>query len=130
MARPTSLFPSSTQEMQRVLRLAIISRILVLGLIIICRCIAGPYDTSASLDPPCLTKSSMLDRYARKQEQTDLAHKLGKAIEATVVWDSVYYLRIAQCGYEYEQTYAFLPLLPLSMLFLSKTGMEFNLIKI
>ncbi|GLJ22031.1 hypothetical protein SUGI_0412820 [Cryptomeria japonica] len=63
----------------------------------------------------------MLDRYARKQEQTDLAHKLGKAIEATVVWDSVYYVRIAQCGYEYEQTYAFLPLLPLSMLFLSKT---------
>ncbi|KAL2344693.1 hypothetical protein Fmac_005978 [Flemingia macrophylla] len=31
-----------------------------------------------------------------------------------VVWDSVHFVRIAECGYEYEQSFAFLPLLPLS----------------
>ena len=38
------------------------------------------------------------------------------------MWDSVYYVRIAQCGYEYEQTYAFFPLLPLCISLLSRTG--------
>ncbi|KAL9314269.1 hypothetical protein ACSQ67_019721 [Phaseolus vulgaris] len=40
-------------------------------------------------------------------------------LQNAVVWDSVYFLRIAQCGYEYEQTFAFLPLLPLSLSLLS-----------
>ncbi|KAH9301909.1 hypothetical protein KI387_013492, partial [Taxus chinensis] len=123
MAKTSPRSQSFQQEMKHVLSLAVISRILVLGLIIICRSIASPYDTSASLDPPCLSTSNITDRHETRheQEQTSLALKLGKAVQATVVWDSVYYVRIAQCGYEYEQTYAFLPLLPLSMQFLSKT---------
>lgn len=28
------------------------------------------------------------------------------------VWDTVHYLRVAQCGYEDEQSHAFFPLLP------------------
>ena len=28
------------------------------------------------------------------------------------VWDSVFFARIAACGYEYEQFYAFFPALP------------------
>lgn len=44
------------------------------------------------------------------------------AIESSIVWDSVYFVRISECGYEYEQTYAFFPLLPLCMSMLSRTG--------
>ncbi|CAI5492424.1 unnamed protein product [Closterium sp. Naga37s-1] len=34
------------------------------------------------------------------------------ALESLVVWDSVFFHRIALCGYEFEQAYAFFPLLP------------------
>ncbi|KAG7983962.1 hypothetical protein I3843_04G133000 [Carya illinoinensis] len=34
---------------------------------------------------------------------------------------SIYFLRIAHCGYEYGKSYAFLPLLPLTISFLSRT---------
>lgn len=47
---------------------------------------------------------------------------LGGVIEQVVVWDSVYYVRIAECGYEYEQTHAFFPALPLLMQFVANTG--------
>jgi hypothetical protein len=47
---------------------------------------------------------------------------LGDAIEEVVMWDSVYYMRIAECGYEYEQTHAFFPALPLLMHFMANTG--------
>lgn len=47
---------------------------------------------------------------------------LGAAIEEVVVWDAVYYVRIAECGYEYEQTHAFFPVFPLSIRFLAKYG--------
>ncbi|KAG7951138.1 hypothetical protein I3843_13G151700 [Carya illinoinensis] len=46
---------------------------------------------------------------------------VASAVERGVVWDSVYFLRIAHCGYEYELSYAFLPLLPLAISFLSRT---------
>eukprot|EP01018_Ginkgo_biloba_P031801 Gb_15854 [translate_table: standard] len=114
----------SWKEIRLVLQMALISRIVVLSLIVIWRGIASPYDTSASLDPPCLSPTTMDPPppiFSENDEQIGVGHKLGKAIEASVVWDGVYYVRIAQCGYEYEQTYAFLPFLPLCMRLLSKT---------
>ncbi|GMH34304.1 hypothetical protein BSKO_02138 [Bryopsis sp. KO-2023] len=33
-------------------------------------------------------------------------------LENVVVWDSVYFVRIARCGYEFEQTHAFFPGFP------------------
>ncbi|KAF7827567.1 GPI mannosyltransferase 2 isoform X1 [Senna tora] len=53
--------------------------------------------------------------------QSLLWPSLGSAIENGIVWDSVYFVRIAQCGYEYEQSYAFLPLLPICISFLSRS---------
>jgi Mannosyltransferase (PIG-V) len=47
-----------------------------------------------------------------------LAHRLGQL----AVWDSVFFVRIAQCGYEYEQFHAFFPLLPTVLRLLSFNG--------
>ncbi|GER40166.1 GPI mannosyltransferase [Striga asiatica] len=101
---------------RRLLRYSIASRLLVLSLIIIWRSLLSPYDTSASINPPCLSSSGTSDL-----PLPVLLPRLGSVIEESVVWDGVYFARIAECGYEYEQTYAFLPLLPLCISCLSKT---------
>ncbi|KAL6584153.1 hypothetical protein OROMI_003442 [Orobanche minor] len=98
------------------LRYAVTSRLLVLSLIIIWRSLLSPYDTSASINPPCLSTSN-----SSSPPQPVLLPSFGSSIESSIVWDGVYFIRIAECGYEYEQTYAFLPLLPLCVSFLSKT---------
>ncbi|RYR14131.1 hypothetical protein Ahy_B04g070762 isoform D [Arachis hypogaea] len=99
------LHPPPHQHEQFILKSALYSRLLVLSLTITWRILASPYDSSAPLNLPCLTAN----------------HTLASALENGIVWDSVYFVRIAQCGgYEYEQTYAFLPLLPISISFLSR----------
>ncbi|KAL0416156.1 UNVERIFIED_CONTAM: GPI mannosyltransferase 2 [Sesamum latifolium] len=103
---------------RRLLRYAVASRLFVLTLIIIWRSLVSPYDTSASINPPCLTSST---DSSNRHGPSVLLPSVGSAIENSIVWDSVYFIRIAECGYEYEQTYAFLPLLPLCISFLSKT---------
>lgn len=95
---------------------AIRSRLLVLTLILLWRTLLSPYDTSAPINPNCLSQP-----HVDQQQQHLLLPALGSAIESSIVWDSVYYVRIAQCGYEYEQSYAFFPLLPLCISLLSRT---------
>ncbi|KAI5387161.1 uncharacterized protein LOC127105108 isoform X1 [Lathyrus oleraceus] len=95
-----------------VLKSAIYSRILLLTLIIFFRTLLSPYDTSASLNPPCLTTTTAAANDTRRSP-------IASAIENGIVWDSVYFVRVAECGYEYEQSYAFLPFLPLTISFLS-----------
>ncbi|CAN6696747.1 unnamed protein product [Malus baccata var. baccata] len=95
------------------LRSAIQSRLLVLTPILLWRTLLSSYDTSAPINPDCLSTIPALKNV--------LFHSLGSAIESSIVWDIVYFVRIAECGYEYEQTYAFFPLLPLCMSFLSRT---------
>jgi GPI mannosyltransferase 2 len=36
-------------------------------------------------------------------------------VQDKLSWDSLYFVRIAQCGYETEKTHAFFPLLPALM---------------
>ncbi|PSR90250.1 GPI mannosyltransferase [Actinidia chinensis var. chinensis] len=97
-----------------VLRSAIASRLLLVALIVLWRSLLNPYDTSAAINPSCLSSSS-------SNSPSVLFPRIASAIEDTVVWDGVYFVRIAQCGYEYEQSYAFFPLFPLSMALLSRT---------
>lgn len=96
-----------------VLKSAIYSRILLITLIIFFRILASPYDTSASLNPPCLTATTTTT--PNETHRSPIA----SAIENGIIWDSVYFIRAAECGYEYEQSYAFLPLLPLFISFFS-----------
>jgi phosphatidylinositol glycan class V len=96
--------------------LAIFSRFVILALFVFWRILARPYDTSAGLTRPCLSPN-------QNDHQVNVKWKtVGSVIENGIVWDSVYYVQIAQCGYEYEQTHAFLPVLPLTMRFLANTG--------
>lgn len=106
----TLQFPHQIQ----VLKSAAISRFFLLSLIVIWRSLLSPYDTSASLNPNCLAD--------RRHTQQSPNSSIGSKIENGIVWDSVYFVRIAQCGYEYEQTYAFLPLLPACIRLISRTG--------
>lgn len=110
-----------------VIKSAIISRLIVLTLILLWRTLLSPYDTSAPINPNCLSNNTSQPNVDLQQQQQQQQHvllpSLGSAIESSIVWDSVYFVRIAQCGYEYEQTYAFLPLLPLCISLLSRTGL-------
>ncbi|KAB1220987.1 GPI mannosyltransferase 2 [Morella rubra] len=112
MASAKTTFPPKPHQ-TLVLRLAILSRLLLLALILLWRTFLSPYDTSGPLDLNCLTQD--------QDPEYILFPLVASAIENGVVWDSVYFVRISHCGYEYEQSYAFLPLLPLLMFLLSRS---------
>ncbi|KAJ7516491.1 hypothetical protein O6H91_22G059900 [Diphasiastrum complanatum] len=107
-----------------ILGIAILSRLLILALTLLFRHLASPYDSSALIDPPCLVSSTsqepagIADRVQDPGRRT-WGRRIGAAIEGSIVWDGVYYVRIAKCGYEYEQSHAFLPVLPLTMRFMT-----------
>ncbi|KAL1832015.1 hypothetical protein DCAR_0102032 [Daucus carota subsp. sativus] len=105
---------ASTHHNRLVINTAIASRILLLTLIIFWRSLVSPYDTSASINPNCLSSP-------KTQSIPIKFPYVASLIENSIVWDSVYFVRIAQCGYEYEQTYAFWPLLPFCIFVFSKT---------
>ncbi|XP_058108525.1 uncharacterized protein LOC131251674 [Magnolia sinica] len=109
--------PYDPTKPQSVLRVALISRVLLVFLIATWRSLAPPYDTSASLNPTCLASP----RPTTTAPGSVPLQRVGSAIEDSIVWDGVYFVRIAECGYEYEQTYAFLPLLPFCIRALSRT---------
>jgi GPI mannosyltransferase 2 len=96
-----------------VVRLAAASRLLVLALSLLSRLRFRLYDTSASLHPPCLSSSSS----ALSSPFTNLS----AAVSSLAVWDSVQFARTAECGYEYEHSFAFLPLLPASLALLARS---------
>ncbi|GAB4856201.1 hypothetical protein Ancab_014126 [Ancistrocladus abbreviatus] len=108
-----------TNHMGKVLRCALASRIIVLSLIVMWRSLVSPYDTSASLNPDCLSLNSNTAYFGSSEHV--LMPWIASSIEKSIVWDSVYFIRIAECGYEYEQSYAFLPLLPILISMLTNT---------
>src|SRR5688572_1953921 len=97
-----------------VVRLAAASRMLVLSLSLLARLLFRPYDTSATLHPPCLSSSP-------SAPSSSPSTNLSAAISSLAVWDGVHFARPAQCGYEYEQSFAFLPLLPASIALLARS---------
>ncbi|CAM8949231.1 unnamed protein product [Rhodiola kirilowii] len=120
MAIVESPEPHRSDRTHLVLRYAVASRILLLTLIVLWRSIVDLYDTSALLNPNCISSSNGSDSDPLVNGAV-LWPWIGSKIEGSIVWDGVYFSRIAQCGYEYEQTYAFLPLFPICMRVLSRT---------
>ncbi|XP_033133762.1 GPI mannosyltransferase 2 isoform X2 [Brassica rapa] len=115
---PRAMESSSKSRKESILiKYAVVSRLLVLFLTVLWRSFLQPYDTSAALNPPCLHHRDVPE----DSPQLLVPNSVSKTLENSVVWDSVYFLRITQCGYEYEQTYAFLPLLPFFISLLSRT---------
>eukprot|EP00897_Mesotaenium_endlicherianum_P010090 jgi/Mesen1/9109/ME000058S08608 len=47
-------------------------------------------------------------------------------LAGAAVWDGVFFVRVARCGYEYEQMHAFFPLLPLLMRLLHLSGVALD----
>uniref|UniRef100_A0ACD5YIA5 Uncharacterized protein n=1 Tax=Avena sativa TaxID=4498 RepID=A0ACD5YIA5_AVESA len=103
-----------TPPLAAIVRLATVSRALILALSLLARLLFRPYDTSASLHPPCLSSPSF-------PSAPSSYNSTAAAISSLAVWDGVHFSRSAECGYEYEQSFAFLPLLPASMALLSRT---------
>ncbi|XP_044967887.1 GPI mannosyltransferase 2-like isoform X2 [Hordeum vulgare subsp. vulgare] len=97
-----------------IVRLAAASRVLVLTLSLLACLLFRPYDTSASLHPPCLSSPSF-------PPSTSSSNSTTATISSLAVWDGVHFARAAECGYEYEQSFAFLPLLPASITLLSRS---------
>uniref|UniRef100_A0A7N0UPG1 GPI mannosyltransferase 2 n=1 Tax=Kalanchoe fedtschenkoi TaxID=63787 RepID=A0A7N0UPG1_KALFE len=120
--RATMAIGDRPDRTRLVLKCAVASRILLLTLIFLWRSIVDPYDTSALINPSCLPSSSPNGSDSDPSgNDSPLWPSIGSKIEGSIVWDGVYFTRIAQCGYEYEQTYAFLPLFPICMRVLSRT---------
>ncbi|XVF29873.1 hypothetical protein REPUB_Repub16aG0007900 [Reevesia pubescens] len=113
MSTTTSSPSKDYSHQTKVLKSAILSRLLLFILTLLWRTLVSPYDTSTPLNPTCLNHPS--------PPPPPLLPSVASAIENGIVWDSVYFVRIAQCGYEYEQFYAFLPLLPACIFILSRT---------
>lgn len=106
----------STRELV-VLRMALVSRCVTLGLMLVQDALFQDLSTSSHLQfSPCHG-----DAVSERHENSWIIKK----VESSVPWDSVYFMRIAQCGYESDQIFAFFPLLPAIM---RGSGEIFNII--
>lgn len=82
--------------MWRVVTIALVSRFLTICLVHLSDAFVKDYDTSTSL----LRTDCELETISKSTHNFP------------IVWDSVFFYRIFQCGYEFEHYHAFLPGLP------------------
>ena len=71
----------------------------------------APASTSASTSSP----QTLRDSHSHPPSAREACSKSHACSGRMVVWDTVYFVRIAKCGYEYDLTHAFFPLMPLLM---------------
>jgi len=90
-------------------RIAVLSRVAMVLLMLTFDALVDDYDTSGRLSPDdgVSGKSSVSDEHLRSPSSP-----LCAAVEGLVTWDAVYFQRISEVGYEHEQTHAFFPLIP------------------
>ena len=92
----------------KVVKAAILSRILIICIIIISSFIANEYDIS----------TTVLDQFGVCS--TGWNKIVLRALRPLVRWDAIYYLDITEHGYRYEQQFAFFPGLPYLIRYLVK----------
>jgi phosphatidylinositol glycan class V len=90
------------RSLRRLLCVAAATRVLYVGLLFVLDAALADYDTSSHLASPDCSADW-------PQHAAAAPHR---ARGSLVVWDSVFFHRIAACGYEYEQFYAFFPGFP------------------
>jgi hypothetical protein len=100
-------------------RLLLVAFIVQLGYILLLVALDAAlpdYDTSASLVPAAADGGDACAPDWPQRVAAARRHKTNNSQNSAkpllLVWDSVFYQRIAACGYEYEQYYAFFPGLP------------------
>ncbi|TPX71165.1 hypothetical protein SpCBS45565_g01353 [Spizellomyces sp. 'palustris'] len=106
---------------------AILSRLVLCSIAVISANLGNAYDASTTLpsgpwrddffgDSPVLQEKGQDSLSAPSYLDATLQRKL---LAPFVRWDAVYFLKIAEAGYTYEQEFAFFPGLPLLMRALS-----------
>ena len=91
--------------------LSVCSRFLVLALAIFGRFFVRSYDTSSWIQ-------FMFDDNGGIDTAVSTADRVFfKLFGGLATWDSAYFLRIAEFGYEFEQSHAFFPAFPLALRF-------------
>lgn len=81
---------------------AIASRSVILLLTSLLHGSLPDYDTSGELVDHGACNSAI-------REVVQSPNCVERAVKGLIVWDSIYFVRIARCGYEYEQYHAFFP---------------------
>lgn len=97
----------------RVLRASLCSRAVVLALAVASSSSLRPYDSSSRLDVPGASAGCALSDSDEPTPAAAPGGGLCAALLRLLAWDSLHLLRVAQCGYETEKSFAFFPLLPL-----------------
>ena len=111
---------------QRIVCLAAVSRAVCSIMSYVARLFGTTYDSSSRLkvvgcsplvDPPSVPEPGMPCIFQCRFDQYDsspvrMFWQCSAGFHSKFVWDSVFFSRIALCGYEYEQYYAFFPYLP------------------
>ncbi|WPT10587.1 GPI mannosyltransferase 2 [Picochlorum sp. SENEW3] len=96
-----------SKEEERVIWMALVSRLVTTGLMAIQDGLFEDLSTSAHLQYyPCNTGN------VHEYDSSPTVGYMERLVEEFVPWDGVYFMRIAQCGYESDQIFAFFPLLP------------------
>eukprot|EP01133_Synstelium_polycarpum_P003492 gene3492-3989_t len=118
---PSGIPSSYKYHRDIVVKVAVASRVFVYIYALCVTLFLGTFDSSASLNS--VSPLAQLNQTAQHTALTT-HESSGQWVEMLihrvfVKWDSIYYTRIAEYGYEYEQYHAFFPLFPLTMRVLS-----------
>ena len=105
----------------RVFWLALLSRVLYLFLFVAMDALFPDYDTSPGLGIDCTGAEQLLPLPGGSPGARGGVPLLSPGLEGLVVWDSVHFVSIAKCGYEFENQHAFFPFVPLAMRLLHNT---------
>ena len=120
---PNFIDKITTNTERRVLILALSSRLIVLTLMAIADAAFPDLDSSSHLQNfPC----GSLDKNTPPPHTDTPFFRITRVLDGLAPWDSVYFIRIAKCGYETDMIHAFFPFLPFLMRYSAKyTGLGY-----
>ncbi|EFA76240.1 phosphatidylinositol glycan [Heterostelium album PN500] len=106
-----------------ILRVALITRVFLWIYAFAVSQLLSPFDSSAQLN----AVSPNTPNQVIGQQVLQLTNHNNTLIDSTikrlfVKWDSIYYIRIAEYGYEFEQYHAFFPLYPMTLRYLANVN--------